>query len=1107
MGVLMRCALASVVACFSPDGLAAAEEARCATRQPINIPAAPLGSALQAVARECGYQIAYISGDVAPFHSNGVSGELTLDEALTRLLSDTGLTYSYSGRNGLVIKLNVPPETSGTKTVATGNDGAHTGSTVVESPQRSQQAQAGWQRQESSIPVAGGSTRQGESAAPVPLREIVVTGSRVIENGNDSPAPVTVVDIEEMSAVHPGTVADQLNDLPQFSGSSGQYSNNSAGSANNGNPNPQANVLNLRNFGATRTLILIDGHRAAPTSPNGTVDIDMIPQLLLQRVDVVTGGVSAVYGADAITGVVNFITDKHFNGVKIHGQAGQSTYSDDPTHALGIAWGSDLSGGRGHLEASYEYRADAGVPYRSSRPFLANRPTVYLVNGQYILTYNAAHNDKSFGGLISGNNALAGQTFTADGVLTPFVHGTPLGTNAFEVGGDGSYFDTSLKAQLKMHQVFGRFDYDFSEEVHGYVRVSGAHNYNSAYNLTQPFFNSGTGTNTMLMSATNPFLQPQYRAALGTATTFSFAKTMQDAPRQNAETFAHQYSVDTGLSVQFGKGYEWDIAYIRSANTQKVRQNNALNGRKLAASLDAVINPANNQVVCNVTLTNPDLYPGCIPDNPFGPTSDNQHAISYFMLPVEVVAHTDMDDVDTSVTGTPFSTWAGPVNMALSAEWRQLTYHLDSTTNPNNASNPLDCTGLRFLSCTATSQEWLQAASAPVSRVSVNVSEAALEFDVPLLKNVPFARDVSLNAAARHTSYSTSGIVSTWKVGMDWKFSNSLAFRGTRSRDIRAPTLFELYQPATIGNYNLTDFVTNVQMNGVTVAPDGKVYQPATTYTQGNPLLLPEMGNTTTAGFVYRPGWAPNLSMSLDSFFINLSDAITTQNGTNQTVQLGCAASGGVSPVCQLIVRPIDCCSTVPANTATAFYSSGVNIATQWTQGADLEVNYAGLLRDRAYSLRLLTTYQPHIVYVTPGSGSFDMGGAAFGNQGLQAAPVWRASLLARYTPVENLVISALVRWRSSLAWGPEQSAPLAPLVFAMQDIPSVAYTNLNLSYLFKHVGGARTEVYFNAQNLLDRKPPVAAAFNNVQPGLFLGNVLGDDPIGRYYTLGFRHRM
>jgi outer membrane receptor protein involved in Fe transport len=1109
------------------------------SRAPTNLPPQDLALALRSLALQRQFQIVFASKDVASLRTQGAVGELSVDEALEKILGATGLKFvhleddtvsitkavgtsadrsmrvgpvSRSSMRGddvdLGMGVNAPEQEhsesrSGTAGLAPADATKSLTNRDTKMPQRPIFSRLG--SVFAALFAAAATAQTAATDQNTELQEVMVTGSRVITNGNDSPTPVTVINVEQMEAVHPGTVADQLNDMPQFSGSRGPTSNNSAGSATGGNPNPQANVLNLRNFGAGRTLVLYDGHRVAPTSPDGTVDVDMVPQLLLQRVDVVTGGASAVYGADAVTGVVNFVTDTKFTGLKINGQAGQSVFHDDPTRSIGFAWGSELFGGRGHALASFEHRSDAGVDYRTSRPYFAERPTVYLVNGVYYLVKNATQTARTFGGLIgqigTTVNPLAGQTFITNGTLAPLVLGTPLGTNAFMVGGGGAYPDTALKARLDMDQLFGRLDYDFTDAVHGYARVAGTYNHNNAYSIQQFFYNAGNGSNTMVVSATNPYLPQQYQTTLATAkvTTFNLSKVIQDAPRQNAETFEHQYSIDTGVNVKFGGGYEWDTAFIYSKNNQKVRSNYGMNGLRFAASVDAVTNPATGQIVCNVTLTNPGLYPGCVPYNPFGPTSMTAAAANYFLQPVEVVDRTGMQDVETSLTGAPFNSWAGPINMALSAEWRRLTYAQDSSTSINSPLNPLDCTGLRFLTCTTTSQQWQQVSSSSAAQVSQDVKEAALEFNLPLLKEKAFAKDVSLNAAVRYTNYSTSGSVYTWKAGLDWKFNDSVTFRGTRSRDIRAPTLYDLFAPAVLGSSAAPDVVTNVIPDGVTKASDGKVYPRATTSSQGNPLLKPEIGNTTTLGFVYSPGWVQGLSVSLDGFLINLTDAIATQNGNTTNAELACVASGGTSPLCQLIVRPIDCCSTAPANTATAFYSAGVNLASQWTEGADLEINYASRWRDRPYNLRLLADYQPHNVQNNPLTGRVENAGY-FGS-----SPILRASFLASVSPWENWKISVLERWRHSVLWVPRQSAPLPTLVVAMPDISPVFYTNLNVGYTFKHESGGQIELYANIANLFNREPPISAAYNNVQPGIF-GVVPGDDVIGRYYTLGFRYR-
>jgi outer membrane cobalamin receptor len=161
------------------------------------------------------------------------------------------------------------------------------------------------------------------------LQEIVVTGSRVITNNSNSPTPIMGIGTDQLKTADPGPIADSINLLPVFSGSKGLTSNPGIGATGVQGGNGTADVLNLRNLGSYRTLVLFDGQRIPPTLFNGVVDVDMIPQELIERVDVVTGGVSAVYGSDAVSGVVNFITNKHFDGVSVHAQYGISQRSDD----------------------------------------------------------------------------------------------------------------------------------------------------------------------------------------------------------------------------------------------------------------------------------------------------------------------------------------------------------------------------------------------------------------------------------------------------------------------------------------------------------------------------------------------------------------------------------------------------------------------------------------------------------------------------------------------------------------------------------------------------------------------------------------------------------
>jgi len=307
-------------------------------------------------------------------------------------------------------------------------------------------------------PVRQASAAADSSAPGGELEEIRVTGSRIITNGNASPSPVTVVATDDLLRIQPGaTLADALNTMPAFSGSRGSTSNpTTIGSAAGGNGS--ANQLNLRNLGATRTLVLMDGKRVPPTLFNGVVDVDIIPQALVERVDIVTGGVSAVYGSDAISGVVNYVINHKFEGFRTDISQGVTQEGDDPTTDVSIAYGTRIVD-RAHVEFSYEYHHEGGIDRRSDRSWL-NQVGVTgagTTANPYVLQTNLRQAGFPFGGLIT-SGALAGQVFNSDGVLSRFTPGAATGTNAIQIGGDGGYWDSSLLAKLNSHQAFGRLD-------------------------------------------------------------------------------------------------------------------------------------------------------------------------------------------------------------------------------------------------------------------------------------------------------------------------------------------------------------------------------------------------------------------------------------------------------------------------------------------------------------------------------------------------------------------------------------------------------------------------------------------------------------------------
>ncbi|WP_395337473.1 TonB-dependent receptor [Novosphingobium sp. BL-8H] len=922
--------------------------------------------------------------------------------------------------------------------------------------------------------AASAQEEPADAEPAVPAQDIIVTGSRAIRNGDSMPSPVTVVQPSNLLAVQPGTLADALNTLPVFAGARGRTSNpTSTGSGGAGNGS--ANQLNLRNLGPTRTLVLMDGLRVPPTLLNGVVDVDIIPQMLVQRVDTVTGGVSAVYGSDAVSGVVNYIIDKGFNGLKMQASSGISQRGDASQYDVGVAGGTSLFGGRGHIEASYEYRKEGGIKYRSSRDYLDNigvTGTGTAAN-PYVLQHDVRQANTPFGGLIT-SGPLAGQIFGENGVLRPFVHGTATGTSGLEIGGDGGYYDSSLVSPLEFNQIFGRFDFDVSDKVHFHAQVAG--DIKSNQNWADPLRLSGA-----TISSTNAFLPQAYQTAMAGVGSFKFGEMVNESGRLNSVSHTDQWTANAGFDGKLG-GFDWKLDYVWGVTTLKTTLNNNVNNQNLSAALDAVTDPATGNVVCRVTLTNPGQMPGCVPLNVFGPTAASQAALAYVMPSTHYRAQTRMNDISGSIAGSPLSTWAGPINAALSAEWRKVSFEADSDTDPNQYA---DCTGLRY-NCTSTTKLWLNSFAAS-PKVSQTVYEAALEVDVPLLKDVPLIQALNLNGAARYTHYNTSGTYWTWKAGLDWHVTDTLRIRGTRSRDIRAPTLYELFAPANSVPVNPVDLLTNTS--------------PSVQQTDlSNPDLKAEIANTLTGGVVWTP--TPRASIAVDAYHITIDDAVTQIAGSTTAYQQACYASGGTSFYCSLQDRPNGYADTSAANAVTHWYTLYMNLAQVETWGIDVEGNYRASLFGRPASLRVLTSWQPHVYYRQQGTSTLDQGNVAFGPLGLSAGPAWRISAFAQFKPAEHLTVDLLERWRGAMKLGGDSTQ-----YWVSNHVASFATTNLTLTF-DADAGFGKAEFFVNVTNLFDAKPPAAAySGNGTRAGLRDGFALSDDPIGRAFLAGLRIKL
>ncbi|HKU53958.1 MAG TPA: TonB-dependent receptor [Rhizomicrobium sp.] len=934
------------------------------------------------------------------------------------------------------------------------------------------------------------------------VETVVVTGSRVISDAANSPTPLTVVSTEQLLATTPSNVSDALNKLPIFQGSSTQRN------VGNASSNKGGDYLNLRNFGAQRTLVLLDGMRFPPSNANDSVDVSTLPQMLMTRVDVVTGGASAVYGSDAVTGVVNFILDKKFEGVKYEANAGISQYEDGGSYKVGVAAGTGLFGGRGHIEGSLQYYHADGVR-KANRPGGAANWSSYgkgTVASPFVNIQQGRLTAQSPGGKISCTNcSVNGYQFVRDDVIGPFDSGIVVPGGSVSIGGDGAYvYDRYAIGAQKTAEGFARFSYNLNENTNFWIQGSA-----TQANVFSWFFPSqfDPGRQTTKYFKNNPYLSAGDQALLGNNGTFNTAPGAgnntfdiqkwiytSSLPGRATNSVTRNLVLSSGLNGTFGK-YSWEFHYTHGESRDSITGVNNGNNQFQRAATDVVLEngllKCYNNTAAAIALYG-DLYPGCVPMNPFGPTSVTPAAFYYWSRDTNAALTNSLDDIAGSISGDVFELPAGPVRVALSGEMRWRGYDIKSNASPAALIN---CTGLRLCGNPATQTLWDNNTIAAVS-ASQNVWEFALEGNIPVIKDVPLIQSFDVNLAGRYTEYSISGSVQTWKVGLDWHVNDDLRFRGTTSVDIRAPTLDDLYRPFSSVSCGYKDLLTDTAGGGTQCI------------TQGTSSLVPEVARTYTAGMVLTPRWIPGLTASVDFYQIKLSNAISQIAGSNPQVQALCNNSNGTSQYCALYVRPIPFGQpgyTSPANYPTALKSINLNSTSQSTEGVDYEIDYSFKLADideslpGDLSLRALLNVQPYVDTMAFPGAAVVQGTSAGDNT---ANPKGHATFFADYT-LGDWSLGVQWHWFSGVY---KNTLPSSPQIYAEPRVPSFDTTDITIKKDITFGNNSTAQVYISVQNVANAVPPITTG-NSGNPGSGIPALDGEDIMGRYYTIGIRGNL
>lgn len=984
-------------------------------------------------------------------NTQGASGTFSAEEVLRRILTGTGLEFDQTPSGALVLrKAGLKIDTA-----------AETGAAIQ------------------AVQVAA----QPSMLSAELSEEIIVTGSRIVREGYRAPTPLTVVGTEALDSAADPSMVNFLGTMPAVTGSLTPVS----GTLGLAGGIAGIQSLNLRSLGGNRVLVLLDGQRTVPSSYTGLVDTATFPSQLISRVDIVTGGASAVYGSDAVAGVVNFVIDREFTGVKGEASGGLTNYGDGRNYKVGLSGGFAFSGGRGHVLLSGEHMNTGGVQGDGGRAqnrtghIQFTNPAYTPTNGQPQLLFlpGSALATATPGGIVVAG-PLKGTAFGAGGTPYRFQYG-PIVSGALMQGGDWKSTDMRPYADMDGAQsnqrFFTRVSYDVTDKLNVFAQWAWAQNrYDNEINYA---WMPGTATS-FLIQVDNAYLPPSVRAAMiaSGVTSVPIGTWNFDLPKIGNDNVRLTNRLSGGVEGTldaFGSPWSWNAYYGYGATKLTLRNPFSPLTARYRVAIDTVVNPANGQVVCRAALNG--TSPGCRPWNPLGigVNADNQGALSWLddggSFQIGLV---EQRTLAAAVSGAPFSNWAGPVSLALSGEHRTDKIH----TRVDNASRGF---------------QRLVGNYAPLDGEQ-SVTEGALETVLPLAVNEAWARSWDVSAAMRFTAYEYAGYVTTWKAGTTFAPVPDIRFRFTRSRDIRAPSIQESFAaPAAtiVGNSVLDRF-------------RGDEQTPTTTRnsTGGNINLEPEKADTTGIGLVLAPRFLKGFAMSVDYWDLNLKSAIQALSA-QQVVDL--CFNGRDPAQCPNIVRDA-------AGQIEEIRSNPINLARQNVRGIDLEGSYRMPLStlfsgvDGSVSFHgLMTFYLRNYI-----DNTFNTPVDRAGENNADYPPHWKLNLTSGYQrgPISASLtaraISKGVINRQYIVCA--SGCPVS--TFDHQTINNNTMAGrfyLDASVTYKVLmDGRESDVFFSVKNVFNNAPPpnVTAYFTPIGYTATLY-----DHLGTVYRTGIRFKM
>jgi outer membrane receptor protein involved in Fe transport len=911
------------------------------------------------------------------------------------------------------------------------------------------------------------------------LEEIVITGSRIRRVDQETASPVLIVDRGAIEASGVTTMGSLMQRIPSISGAATNPAVNNGGGDG-------ASTIELRGLGAERTLVLLNGRRVLGGS---AVDVNVFPVNLIERVDVLKEGAGAIYGTDAVGGVVNFVTRKDLDGFELNYDYGVSSESDGRRDAVGLAWGTQGERGRVIIGANYNKQKEISA---GDRKFARN--ALYLYGG----TVSAGGSSRAPNGRIRFNagDPLIDQFGCSSVTKIEGAPGTSLADyRCFITSGDNADFYNYQPLNLVMTpqeraSIFTSGNYQVTDSVEAYAEW--LHNYTtSGFQIAELPFDARSDN---VVIPANNYYNP-----------FGIAFGGIDGANPNAQwrmkglgtrsnkvtTTSDQITVGVKGRIM-DSSWEWDL----SGNYAGIGQNTTTGGYLLSSKLQTAFGPsffdaASNSVVCG---TPGNIISGCIPINIFDINSASQaDALRTIAASYNQSQTTTVKGAELGFTGNLFDMPAGAAQVAIGGGYTE--YALAFDTDTLTEAQPPD-----FLTC-GLSQETCSSDT----RGSYDVTLLYAEVFLPLLADAPLAKALNLTLGTSYADYSTFGSTTNSSVKLEWRPIADLLVRASWSEVFRSPTINDLYGGALANAPTFNDpcvgltaaDVTanpNLALACVNVATDGSFSQDNSQVTglvSGTPDLKPETGDVLTAGFVYQPDFFSGFSVSFDWWQYKLNDAILSYDNLGLDVNTAaevCVATGDPA-FCGLINRAQD-------GAVIVIGQPTVNLGKIETSGYDVGLKYA--LRDTAagsFEFTLDTTYIDTFDSTVCSECGTDKIAGTFDRQYGNYAK-WRAlaGIGWAFEPFTALLSARYID--GGVIHDPDGAPGIQPDL----KFPSRTYLDLTVGYTFRK----NLTINLGVDNLTNEDPPILYQNNVLNANT---DVSTYDTVGTYYRASLKYKF